>query len=113
VTLKIKEQGVAGTNPFGTHGSLRADIRWGGFMSNSSLQLGDFQAPASLNAVLSFANNPVNSWYSKGLAAAHFVYIKKTGATQFRLRFATDDNNDLGADYLALFSGTTSANRPS
>jgi hypothetical protein len=113
VTLKFKKQGVTGTNPFGTHGNLRADIRWGGFLSSSALQLGDFQAPASLDAALTFNNNPVNSWYSRGLAAAHFVHIKKTGATQFRLRFATDDNNDLGADYLALFSGSaTSADRP-
>jgi hypothetical protein len=27
------------------------------------------------------------------------------GATQFRLRFKKDDNNDFGADFLKIFSG--------
>ncbi len=35
-------------------------------------------------------------------------YINLTGATQFRLHFLTDDNNDNGADYVSFFSGETS-----
>ena len=39
------------------------------------------------------------------MGAANLAYINKAGLTQFRLRFATDDNNDNGADYMKFFSG--------
>ena len=113
VTLRFKKQAVVGSNPFGTHGALLADIRKGSFSGSSVLQLGDFQVAADRNSVLAFANTLVNGWYSRGMAAADFAYIKTTGATQFRLRFATDDNDDRGTDYLALYSGNAaSADRP-
>jgi hypothetical protein len=57
----------------------------------------------------------VNGWYSKALSSSNFVYINLTGLTQFRLRFATDDNNNLVADYLMFYSGnytTTPSYRP-
>jgi len=100
---------VVGTDPFTTHGVLQGDIRMGSFSANSALQLVDFQAASSRDAVLTFTNNPVNSWYSNGLAPVYFEYIKKTGATQFRLRFAVQDNDDLGADYLSCYSGNASS----
>jgi hypothetical protein len=36
-------------------------------------------------------------------------FLNKWGRTQFRLRFNKDDNNNLTADYLSLFSGDAAA----
>ncbi len=114
VTLKIKKQGQVGTNPFATHGRLDVDIRTGVFGGNSALQVGDFQAAASKNAVGSIPNTPASGWYKKVWNGTIFAYINKIGLTQFRLRFATGDNDDLGADYISFFSGNygTAAARP-
>jgi hypothetical protein len=105
VTLKIKNAGLVGTNPFTTHGNIAVDVRKGGFSANGALQVQDFQALASKNTAMTIMNNPVNGWYSKAMAAANFTYINKTGVTQFRLRFGKDDNDDRGADYLKFYSG--------
>ncbi|MGE5252038.1 MAG: hypothetical protein ACM3QS_17675 [Bacteroidota bacterium] len=115
VTLRLRGAGVVGTNPFSTHGSLMVDVRKGPFSSNAALQVQDFQAPASRNGVMILANNPVNGWYIKALASTNFVYINKTGVTQFRLRFSMGDNGDLSGDYLKFYSGnylTTPSYRP-
>ena len=105
VTLKFKQSGISGTNPFTTHGSLLVDVRKGTFSSNPALQLSDFKDPASRKKVLIYTNMPVESWYSGSFQPADFPYINLTGVTQFRLRFALDDNNDLGADFLKIHSG--------
>ncbi len=105
VTLKIKKQGLVGTDPFTTHGILYIDIRTGAFSANAALQAGDFQATASKPAAGAIPNTPVYGWYSKILNSTAFPFINKTGWTQFRLRFQMDDNNDNGADNLRFFSG--------
>jgi hypothetical protein len=40
--------------------------------------------------------------------------VNKTGYTQLRIRFTTDDDNDSADDYLGFYSGEnpTAANRP-
>lgn len=106
VKLKIRYQGLAGTNPFGTHGALVVDVRKGSFGS-AALQLNDFQSTASKSAIGTIPNSPVANWYTKTWASGVFAYINKSGITQFRLRFAADDNNDNGADYLKFYSGNT------
>jgi hypothetical protein len=112
-TLRFKYAGKTGTLPFGTHGNLLADIRNGAFGGDPALQLKDFNAKAGKNGVLSFDNTTVNQWYSKALAAANLGYIKKTGVTQFRLRFKLDDNDNLLADFVKIYSGNAGAtNRP-
>ncbi len=105
VTVKIKFQSVTGTNPFTTHGVLYIDVRNGAFSQNGVLQLGDFQAIASKSAAGAIPNAPVNGWYSRVWTSGIFAYINKAGVTQFRLRFATDDNDDLGADIIRFYSG--------
>ncbi len=113
VTLKIRKAGQAGVDPFSTLGNLLVDIKKGSFSNKAALQIGDFQAAASKNGILSFSNNPVNGWYIKALGSANFTYINKAGLTQFRLRFAKDDDNDRVADYLKFYSGAAAAaNRP-
>jgi parallel beta-helix repeat protein len=113
VTLKIRKQGLVGTDPFTTHGSLLAEIRMPYFGTSAGLVVSDFQAAASKTAGL-FGITPVSNWYSVIIRTTSFPYINLTGTTQFRLRFQKDDNDDLGADYMKFFSGdyATASARP-
>ena len=115
VTLKFKYAGKTGTLPFGaTHGNLFADVREGSFRDDPILQPGDFNGSASKSKVLIFNNNnKVDNWYSKSFNPLDYPYLNFGGVTQFRLRFAKDDNNDFGADFLKIYSGNAvEANRP-
>lgn len=105
VTLKIKSAGFAGVNPFLTHGALLVDIRRGAFRNEPRLGLDDFNASASKNQALILANTLVDGWYVQTLNPIDFQFIHPGGLTQFRLRFARDDNNDFGSDFLKFFSG--------
>jgi len=109
VTLKIKKQGLVGTDPFTTHGNIKVDVRKGAFGGNNALQLADFQAAASKNAAGTIKNTPSSGWYPVTFNSSAFTYINLVGVTQFRLRFAIDDNNDNGADYLKFYSGNYSS----
>jgi hypothetical protein len=109
VTLKIKKGGVVGTDPFTSHGSLWADIRKGFFGTLPALQAADFQAPPSGAAGVFSAVSGAPGWYQLVLTAANYKYINLAGTTQFRLRFATDDNNDHGADYAWFYAGEAAA----
>lgn len=113
VTLKIRSSDITGTDPFTTHGQLRADIKEGTF-GEGVLENGDFQAAASLNNTGNFSLFGASlDWYKIALGAAKFQYVNLTGVTQFRLRFATGDNDDAGADYMEFYSGEAAvANRP-
>ncbi len=113
-TLKIMQQGLVGTNPFSTHSGLLVDIREPYFGTSAALQVGDFQATSSRNLVAVFGAGPVSGWYNTVLSSAGNAFVNRTGATQLRLRFALDDNNDLGADYMLFHSGnaTNSGRRP-
>jgi hypothetical protein len=109
VTLKIYAQGLVGTDPFGTHGSLLVDICNPFFGTTPYLLISDFQALASNSAVAAFGVTPVGSWYSAALNSAGYPSLNLIGTTQFRLRFATDDNNNLVADYMKFYSGNAIA----
>jgi len=110
VKLRVKRAGVVGTNPMKTHNGLYVDIRRNKFGTSLKLQISDFQAAASKNKVGKFSRSASSGWYTAVLGSGAYPYIKKDGATQFRLRFAKDDNNDFGADYLKLYSGNAGAN---
>jgi hypothetical protein len=113
VTLRFKYAGVTGTTPFKTHGKLLVDASTLSFSKNPLLQKTDFQAAPSNKKVLLFTKTTINKWYSQTFSAANLGAINPNGMTQFRLRFAKDDNNDFGADILKIFSGnSTPANRP-
>jgi hypothetical protein len=109
VTLKFKHAGVSGSLPFNTHGALRVDIKKGSFSNNPALNLGDFKNPPSKSQLLSYNKNKPGNWYTRSFDPADFHFINLTGLSQFRLRFAKDDNNDLGPDYLRIFSGNAPA----
>ncbi len=115
VQLKIKQAGVVGSNPFNSLGNIVADIRSGSFSNDPSLQTSDFQAASSKSSGLTFTNSPTNGWYTRSLSSTNFGYVNLAGTTQFRLRFQTDDNNNLVADYLKFYSGdyiTTTTDQP-
>lgn len=112
-TLQIRKTGAAGANPFASLGNIVVDIKQGGFSNVAALQKSDFSAMGTKHYVMQFTNNPVNNWYSRTFPAGALGYINLTGGTQFRLRFGTDDNNNLMADLLKFASGNiTTADRP-
>jgi len=113
VTLKIRYHSVAGTDPFTTHGALTVDIRRGAF-NNAALETGDFEADASRSAVGTMPATRTSGWHTRAWTSGILNYVNKTGVTQLRLRFATDDNDDRGADYVRFYSGNdaTVSNRP-
>ena len=115
-TLKIRRASQSSASPFGTLGNIAVDIKKGVFSANGALQREDFQAGATRNAALTITSNLANGWYSGALNSSSFPFINIVGVTQFRLRFATDDNNNGVADLIRLYSSdftTTPAYRPS
>ena len=56
VILKICKAGGSSISPYATLGNIMVDVRTGPFSGNPALQIGDFQATASKNSVLSIPN---------------------------------------------------------
>jgi hypothetical protein len=108
-TLKIKKMGQVGAkiNLFAKFGGLLVDAKTPGFGA-PALAVSDFQAAGTLN-IAKFGNTPVGGWYSAPIGSAS---INTSGATQFRLRFKLDDNNDFLANYIKFYSGSAGANSP-
>jgi hypothetical protein len=103
--LKLKKTAtVGGSNPFATLGYLYADIKQGPFSGNAALQLTDFYAAGSKNFAGKYTSAPT-TWIAANLSASALPYVNRTGGTQLRLRFATDDNDNLLANYLKFASG--------
>lgn len=113
-TLKLKLESTVGTNPFTTHNSLVVDIRQPYFGTAVSLQTNDFAAVAGAGSVATVGSTPQSGFYVATINTTGLTHISKTGTTQLRLRFLLDDNDDLGADYLAFYSANASpsTNRP-
>ncbi|MGC8856904.1 MAG: DNRLRE domain-containing protein, partial [Anaerolineae bacterium] len=110
--IKIKQAAIVGTNPFSTHGSLLADLNTPYFGSLANLEISDFEAPASQLAAATFGVTPASGWYSATVKGLVLPSINLTGTTQFRLRFAKDDNDDLSADQIKFYSGNAASDRP-
>lgn len=108
--------GSVGINPF-TFGDLKADVKRDYFGTSKYMQLADFQASANLSNAGSqtFCTVTVNVKCVLALTYPTFQYIRTSlSFTQFRLRFAPDDNDNMAADYYRIFSGdvTTLTSRP-
>jgi hypothetical protein len=113
VILKVKKAGVVGTNPVSSHNGLVVDIKKFKFSTRPALQIKDFQAKANKYKVGKFSKKLLSGWYKAMLNSGAYSFINVKGRTQFRLRFLLDDNDDLGADILKLYSGNAVlANRP-
>jgi hypothetical protein len=113
VTLKIKQAGITGVNPFTTHGSLLADMAKG-FFGKSTLENTDFQAQGipvpNIGSFVTIGEEP--GWYQLALSPANAKYVNLAGVTQFRLRFARDDDNDRKADFISFYGGEDATNPP-
>jgi hypothetical protein len=111
--IKVRKQGLTGTDPFKTHSSLKVDVRKIKFGTSPALQGPDFQAKSNKDLIGTFGKTPVSNWYSASLSKTAFPFINLGGVTQFRLRFAKDDNDDHGVDCMKFFSGNgAAASRP-
>lgn len=107
--LSLKRGTAVGTNPFLTHGLLRVDIQTGGFNANVALEAADFQAAATVSTVCVLSNAPANGNLSECFFTnpAAMAAINRTGKTQMRIYFQSDDNDDLSNDYIGYWSGET------
>ena len=115
LVLKITQQGtVTGADPFSTLGDIAADIKKGGFSGNLVLQRTDFEASPSLGSAGVILKPASGTVYLSRLKKTAIPFVDKTGHTQIRLRFQTDDNNNASADFLRFASGNhaTVAVRP-
>ncbi len=113
VQLKIKRQGIVGSDPFDTHGNLLSEIRNGTFSDNAILQTDDFVAPVSSGSALDTFTELTPNWYATELHDANLALVNKAGITQFRLFFSKDDNNNLNTDTVEFYSGNSlSADMP-
>jgi hypothetical protein len=115
VTLRLKKINTAGSDPFLWGGNLLVDMKTGFFDSASALQVSDFQAAATRSnvGVGNFTTSGGN-WYRIKLKPVGLANVNRTGPTQFRLRFAVDDNNNNIIDYIRFYAGnaTQAGNRP-
>jgi hypothetical protein len=114
-TVRLVRGTISGTNPFTILGTCQVDIRNGFFGTAATLANADFEAAATTAAVASLSNPATNGAASTGtLNAAGLLAINKTGKTQLKLYFTTDDNDDNGYDYIGFYGGeaATAANRP-
>ncbi len=107
--LKIKRQGMLGSDPFATHGLLLMAMRKGAFSGSVALQPSDFAAPRSAGSIRDrFAPMPDSyTWYRCVLSYDNLKYVNTLGVTQFRIMFAKDDDDDLTADYVKFFTGNS------
>jgi hypothetical protein len=112
VTLKVKRQAIVGGNPFDSLGYLTVDQKTGAYHENPELEKLDFHAVGSRGNVGRFIKTPASGWYRAPLRAPSYPLVNLTGTTQFRLRFATDDDNDGTADYLNFYTGNLYAAAP-
>jgi len=108
--LAVKLHGIAGNDPFLTHGKIAIDLQSGyfgsaGFFGMGSLDPTDFQSPATLPSAGSISNSPVGGWYWTILQTSAYPFINLQGITQLRLRFEAEDNDDLGEDLIGFYSG--------
>ena len=109
INLRIIEHSITGTNPFTTHGLLKSEIKSGFFGTGSALQNPDFEDAPDKSAC-NFETVPeileaIGVAYRCVLFNSAFSSINLTGSTQFRLRFATDDNDDMSTDIFNFYSG--------
>ncbi len=117
IAIKVKKGLLTAADLFTQLSGLTVDIKKPSF-GLPELELTDFQAPAGTTGAASVgAFGPIpdgNGWYIANLSVVRAApFLNKWAPTQFRLRFNKDDNNNLRADYLSVYSGNAAAgNRP-
>lgn len=111
-TLKQKRYTISGDPS--VLGSMLVDIKNPTF-GTAELENTDFEAVASATGVATMSYPTSNGTWSTGsVNSTGLGYINKTGKTQFKVYFTTDDDNDGTTDYLGFYAGDygTAADRP-
>lgn len=108
LTLRIKRESITGVNPFTSFGFLKMEVATGYFHGDPALERFDFHA-VGRGGVGRFISTPAEGWYRAVLRFAAYDLVSPTGSTQFRLRFARDDDDDQTADYLSFYTGDAPA----
>jgi hypothetical protein len=113
-TLKLREKGVTGTDPFTTHGELFVDVGSPAFGASAALRPSDFEAPAGAAAAGTVGHVPLGGAHVADLAPSALPRINKKGGTQLRLRFAAGHDGDSVADCVLFHCGNakTASLRP-
>lgn len=120
-TIGMTRTGTVGSIPIGvansSYGDLNVDVVTGNFSGASALAAGDYNAAATKNTASLFAWPAYMdgmTTYSR-LELADNGLIKKTGRTQYRVRYQNDDDADATADAVIYATGdhATVASRPS
>jgi len=103
VELKVKLESVTGRNPFDKRRILKVDS-CKPLGASLELEPNDFKVFENCVTVGELESKSQNGWYIAHLVPDSFPKIDLTGTTQFRLRYAMNDN-DYGADYVKFYSG--------
>ena len=94
-------------------GSLVVDIKNGYYGTLTTPEIIDFEAASSTTSVATLPYPTTNNTYvSSSLNSSGMANVNKTGLTQFKLRFTTDDDNDGSNDYLSIGDGGTANYKP-
>lgn len=102
--LRLRQGRVWGNDPFVTHGAMVVDVG-PVFGPSSALVYNDFQATAQVSAVCQVSNPMWLLDYAYcTFDAAGLAAINKTGRTQLRLRFTTDDDGDSAKDVVGFYA---------
>jgi hypothetical protein len=114
LTLRLKRAGAVGTNPFGTLGLLKVDIKFGVYGRWEGLSRRDFNSVGSRGRVGRVFRVRPDGWHRAMIRPVAYPFVNTTGHTQFRLRFGLDDDDDQVADYLSFYTGDApvEADRP-
>ena len=112
-SVKVSVARVGITGDPSVLGSLVLDIKNGYFGTVATPEMSDFEAAPSASSVGTLPYPTVNNSYvSCNLNASGIANINKTGLTQFKIRFTTDDDNDTANDYLNIGDGGTANYKP-
>ncbi len=105
-TLRLRRGIVTGGDPFDTFGTCWVDVHFGGLGGSTDLAVGDFEAVADVprSAALS---RPLgqDAWSEANLDLVGLSAINKEGATQLRVYFDLDDNDNSSRDSMGYYSG--------
>ncbi len=105
VSLRVYKAASTSPDPFAALGNLIADLKTRYFGSGLALAAADFSAPGERLSSKLQLRDAGGGWYELSLNPLYFPYLNLKGATQFRLAFERDDNNNRKADYVQFDSG--------
>jgi hypothetical protein len=108
-TVRVYFNTAVGT-PYDGLGSIRVDIVKPFFGTTGDLQTGDFQATADVALAGTMSEVGIDNWRSATLNTAGVNSVSVAGRTQARLRFSTDDNNDMSADFIRFIASDYAPN---